>query len=82
MTNDLKTITNDLERLDKEIGDAEKEKVQAEAQRDLLLKQGEKEGIVDIESAKQEEKNNEIKLEKLNEKIIKEYETLKSLYEW
>lgn len=79
---DLKTITEDLEKLDREIGDAEKEKVQAEAQRDLLVKQGEKEGILDIESAKQEEQDNEIKLEKLNKKIVKEYETLRSLYEW
>lgn len=82
MTNDLKTITNDLEKLDKEIGDAEKEKVQAEAQRDLLLKQGEKEGIVDMLYAKQEELENEAKLKKIIDKIVKEYGNLKALYEW
>jgi len=38
--------------------------------------------VKNVEAAKKEEEENEIKLEKLDKKINCEYEELKALYEW
>ena len=59
---DLKQISTDLEKLNKEIVSAEKELLQAEAQRDLLQKQGLEFGVKNVKEAKKQILDNDKEL--------------------